>query len=160
MYFSPNSVVSYLIPLYISVRPHYHQAWVSSVLIALLLFSAYSCSWYILVEIKVKIEIKILLGFNKIECCKLHVRHLAFIVYKTWNVLTVILVAYTSHTTHLLSDVFHVVTTNCCFWRYLGLNIIFRTVDSSIDMWIKIFSSVMSKYVVRSVHSWTGWNIA
>jgi len=162
MYFNPSTVVNYIIPLYISERPHRHQACVSSLLTAFLLFSAYSCSWYILVKIKVKIKIKIkiLLGFNKIECCKLYVRHLVFIVYTAWNVLTVILVAYTSRTTHLLSDVFHLVTTLCCFWRCLRLTSIFRTVDSSIDMCIKMFSSVMSKRVVRGVHSCTGWNIA
>ena len=81
MYLSPNSVVSYLIPLYILVWPHQHQACVASVLIAFRLFSAYSCSWFILVKIKVNIRIKILLGFNKIECCELYVRHLSFTVY-------------------------------------------------------------------------------
>jgi len=115
MYFNPSSVVSYIIPLYISEGPHRHQACVSSLLTTFLLFSAYSCSLYILFKIKVKIKIKILLGFNKIECCKLYVRHLVFIVYTAWNVLNVILVAYTSRTTHFLSDVFHLVTTLCCF---------------------------------------------
>jgi hypothetical protein len=159
MYFSSSSVVSYLIPLYISVRPHHHHACVSSLLTAFVLFSAYSCWCYILVKIEFKIKIKILLGFNKIECCKLYMRHLDFIVYTAWNVLAVLLVTYTSRTAHPLSDFFHLVTILCCFWRCLGLTSIFRTVDFSIDMCIKMFSSVKPKHVVRGAHSCIRWNI-
>jgi len=160
MHFSSSSVFSYFIPLYTLVRPHHHHTCILSLLTAFVLFSCYSCWCYVLVKIEFKIKTKILLGFNKIECCKLYIYETSgfYCLYSLKCSGCAVSGIYVTH--YAPSQwFFHLVTLLCCFWRCLGLTSIFRTVDSSIGMCIKMFSSGMSKHVVRGVHSCKVWNI-
>lgn len=77
--------------------------------------------------------------------------HLVSIVYRAGRVFTVIVVASVSLTVHLCNECFWSCHHIGCFWRSLRVTGVFCTVNSCIDIHIKIFSSTILKQLVGCI---------